>query len=560
MNREFESRSSKGMRFIIFVCFLLLTGVEATERPNIILIMSDDMGYSDIGCYGGEIHTPNLDSLASNGIRFTQFYNAARCCPTRASLLTGLYPHQAGIGWMTNNENRNYAYDGELNSNCVTLAEVAKTAGYSTFMTGKWHVSRNSKAASPQHSWPLQRGFDRYYGILGGASNFFDPKGLCRDNRMINKLSDIEYSLEDYYFTDAISDEAVRFVRERDKEKPFFLYIAYTAAHWPMHAKPEDIATYKGRYDLGWETIRNERFARMKQLGVISRDAELSPLDTHPWESESRPDVQAGRMEVYAAMVDCMDQGIGRLAQTLRDEGIFENTLILYLQDNGGCAEEIGSKGPVRQKGKKETTRLGEPIMIGEAIIGGSENTYVSYGKSWANVSNTPFREYKHWVHEGGISTPLIVHYPDLVKHPNSIEAFPSHIIDVMPTLVELMCASYPKMFRDHHIHPMEGVSLVPIFSGESVEREHPLCWEHELNRAVRDGDWKLVSKGRLMDGPYRFWTNFKLGEWELYNIAEDRSELHDLALVHPERAEQMAKVWTTYAERVHVFPNPWKP
>ena len=552
--------------------------LNSDSRPNIILIMSDDMGFSDIGCYGGEIHTPNLDKLAHEGIRFTQFYNAARCCPTRASLLTGLYPHQAGMGWMTGIDSENPAYQGDLNNNCVTLAEVAKSAGYSTFMTGKWHVSKNINADDPKYNWPLQRGFDRYYGTIEGAGNYFDPATLCRDNTLITPYTDSLYQPKDYYYTDAITHEAIRFIKERNNNEPFFLYMPYTAAHWPMHAKTEDIEKYKGVYDIGWEKTRENRMEKMKKLGVISSDTDLSYLDTHPWAEEPNKDVQAGRMEVYAAMIDAMDQGIGMVVEYLKEEGILENTIILFLQDNGGCAEEIGTKGKtmpwpgnekeltplkkdeIEYKVRPSVTRDGKSIMKGKGIKGGPETTYVAYGKSWANVSNTPFREYKHWIHEGGISTPLIVHYPQMVKNKNSLVSFPSHIIDIMPTLVELMGANYPETKAEKEIPPMEGVSLVPIFKGEEISREKAICWEHELNRAVRKGDWKLVSKGKLLDGPYAHWTNSKMGEWELYNISKDRSELHNLAETYPDIVEEMSDIWDEYADRIHVFPNPWKP
>lgn len=546
------------------------------SRPNIILIMSDDMGFSDIGCYGGEIQTPNLDKLAQNGIRFTHFYNGARCCPSRASLLTGLYPHQAGMGWMTGIEAENPAYQGDLNSNCVTLAEVAKIAGYSTFMTGKWHVSKNCNEDGPKHNWPLQRGFDRFYGTINGAGNFYDPATLCRDNTLINPFIDEEYPSEDYYYTDAISDEAARFIKERDKESPFFLYMPYTAAHWPMQAKPEDIKKYDGVYDAGWEEIRKNRIVKMKELGLISSDTELSPLDTYPWTEAKNKDVQAERMEIYAAMIDVMDQGIGRVIETLKGEGIYENTLILFLQDNGGCAEEIGTKGEtgswattaeelvplkideIEYDVIPRVTREGKAIWKGEGVAGGPDTTYVAYGQPWANASNTPFKEYKHWIHEGGISTPLIAHYPNLIKEANSLNSFPSHIIDIMPTMTELMGANYPEEKDGNKIHPMEGISLVPLFEGEEISRDGAICWEHEMNRAVRLGDWKLVSKGELLDGPYARWTKSKFGEWELYNIAEDRSELNDLADTHPEKVKELATIWDEYAERINVFPNPW--
>ncbi|MAZ27020.1 MAG: arylsulfatase [Cytophagaceae bacterium] len=551
---------------------------EENSRPNIILIMSDDMGYSDIGCYGGEIQTPNLDNLAKNGIRFTQFYNAARCCPTRASLLTGLYPHQAGMGWMTGISGENPSYQGDLSKKSMTLSEVAKSAGYSTFMTGKWHVSKNVKADGPKDSWPLQRGFDRYYGTIQGAGNYYDPATLCRDNTLITPFIDDQYPSKDYYYTDAISNEASRFIKERDKASPFFLYMPYTAAHWPMQAKPRDIEKYKGVYDAGWEDIRKKRLNKMKALGILTKNTELSPLNTHPWSEEILKDVESGRMEVYAAMIDAMDQGIGRVLETLKTEGIYENTIILFLQDNGGCAEEIGTEGKtgpwasspdeLKPLAKDEieynviprVTRQGKPIMKGKDIKGGPETSYVAYGQPWANVSNTPFREFKHWVHEGGIATPLIVHYPKMIKNNNSLNPFPSHIIDIMPTMVELMGAKYPKTKDGEAIPPMEGISLVPFFKGEKAQREGPIYWEHEMNRAVRWGDWKLVSKGELLDGAYAKWTNSKLGKWELYNIAEDRSELHDLAGQYPDKVKLMSEMWDDYAERISVFPNPWHP
>lgn len=539
--------------------------------------MSDDMGYSDIGCYGGEIKTPNLDELAANGMRFTQFYNAARCCPTRASLLTGLYPHQAGMGWMTGLETDLAPYQGDLNSNCVTLAQVAKSAGYSTFMTGKWHVSRNVRAEGSKHNWPLQRGFDRFYGTIQGAGNFYDPATLCRDNTLITPFTDSLRSPENFYYTDALSDEAVRFIRERKQDAPFFLYMPYTAAHWPMHAKPEDIQKYKGVYDKGWSEIREARLERMKALGVVAQNSKLSPLDVHEWEEENNKDVMAGRMEVYAAMVDAMDQGIGRVIKALKEEGVFENTLIMFLQDNGGCAEEIGTKGETRPWAESaeelvplkeneieykvipRVTREGKPIMRGEGVIGGPDTTYVAYGREWANASNTPFREYKHWVHEGGISTPLIVHYPKVIKEGNRINSFPSHVIDIMPTVVEIMGVSYPEKLNGNNIHAMEGMSLLPVIKGENINREKPICWEHEMNRAVRLGDWKLVSKGELLNGPYGRWKNYKSGAWELYNVAEDRSELNDLSDRNPEKVKEMSAIWDDYASRINVFPAPWK-
>lgn len=531
---------------------------ERTSRPNIVLIMSDDMGYSDIGCYGSEIETPTLDQLAENGLRFTQFYNTARCCPTRASLLTGLYPHQAGVGWMMA-DNGFDGYRGNLNKNCMTVAEVLKTAGYKTYMAGKWHVTRHTAPDGPKFNWPLQRGFDRFYGTIHGAGSFFDPNTLMRDNKMISPYADPEYKPEQYYYTDAISDHAVRFINENPAEKPFFLYVAYTAAHWPMHALDRDIRKYKGRYDAGYHAIRKARFARMKKLGVIKPDARLSP-PAGDWSSVKNRPWEIRCMEVYAAMVDSMDRGIGRIVETLEKNSQLDNTLIFFLQDNGGCAETLGRKPRGRWTSRPETaplapiaadalqpdmipkqTRDGFPVVMGPGVMPGPADTYIAYGRGWANVSNTPFREYKHWVHEGGISTPLIVHWPQRIKRANQLEHQPGHLIDIMATCVDVSGANYPKNYKDKNIKPLEGRSLAPAFGGEEIERE-ALYWEHEGNRAVRVGRWKLVAKGAG-------------GKWELYDIQNDRSELHNLADEQPERVTEMAALWQAYADRANVLP-----
>lgn len=562
------------MKFrLAHLLFLLLgisvkTSLKAQQRPNIIVILSDDMGYSDIGCYGSEIHTPNLDQLAAGGIRFSQFYNGARCCPTRASLLTGLYPHQAGMGWMRDTDYQLPGYRGDLNPKATTIAEVARSAGYSTFLTGKWHVSQNINDDGPKTSWPLQRGFDRYYGTIQGAGSYFDPAALCRDNHLISPFRDAAYKTDSFYYTDAITHEAIRFIKERDASKPFFLYVTYTAAHWPLHAKPADIAKYKGKYDKGWDVIRDARFNKLRHEGLISNNTELAPADYPGWNNGIDKAVQAARMEVYAAIIDDMDQGIGAIREALKQQGIDNNTVIMYMQDNGGCAEDIGATGatgnwaqhPETLKPlKKEEisyatiphiTRDGKLVQKGKGVSGGPDSTYISYGKSWANVSNTPFREYKHWVHEGGIATPLIINYPGVTNGKNKITPFVGHIIDIMPTIVELTGAKYEGSI------PLEGVSLVPLLKGKSLDRGKALCWEHEMNRAVRLGDWKLVSKGELLKDK----AHYRQGKWELYNMKKDRSELHDLAELYPEKVQELSAIWNAYANRVGVFPSPWKP
>ncbi len=537
---------------------------QANQRPNIVVIMADDMGYSDIGCYGGEIDTPNLDRLAAGGIRFTQFYNTGRCCPTRASLLTGLYPHQAGIGHMMEDRGLE-GYRGDLNDRCLTIAQVLQPAGYATYMSGKWHVTKKigpDLDPGDQKNWPRQRGFDRFYGTIHGAGSFFDPNSLTRGNSLIVP------DRQNFYYTDAITDNAVQCIAEHDDRRPFFLYVAYTAPHWPMHAKPQDIAKYRGRYAAGWDALRRERYERMVDMGLIDDDWELTPRDERalPWEESPLKPWQERRMEVYAAMVDCMDQGIGRLVDQLREAGYLDNTLILFLADNGGCAEEFGSSraaksedlqprldpsGPMRW-GELQTrmvpraTRDGHVVRSGRGVMPGAADTYVAYGLEWANASNTPFRRYKHWVHEGGISSPLIMHYPaGAALSPGGLYSQPAHLIDLMATCVDLAGADYPQQVAGRPITPMQGVSLRPALGNEPLARKTPLFWEHEGNRAVRDGKWKLVAQGAA-------------GAWELYDMDADRTELHDLVERLPERAAAMAKQWEAWAINAQVKPWPW--
>lgn len=542
----------------------------SNSRPNILVILSDDMGFSDLGCYGGEIRTPNLDRLADEGVRFTHFYNTARCCPSRASLLTGLYPHQAGIGHMVENQGLD-GYAGDLNEHCVTIAQVLKTAGYGTYMAGKWHVTKSVTAQGPKTGWPLQRGFDRYYGLVHGAASYWDPGVLARDNRLISAFDDAEYRPERYYFTDAITDHTIRFIEEHEKRepgKPFFSYVAYTAAHWPLHAPEEEIAKYKGKYDGGYAPVRKARFERLRAMGMLHPEWEMSP-HAGDWTTVDDKTWEARCMEVYAAQVTRMDTGIGRIVETLRKGGQLENTLILFLQDNGGCAEDINREGMekrpdhptlpviekevVRMEERPRQTREGYPVLGGKAVLPGPADTYISYGKSWANVSNTPFREYKHFVHEGGIATPLIAHWPKGITRRRAdgkggaLEHQPGHLIDIMATCVEISGAKYPMEWKGNAILPMEGRSLVPAFGGMPIRQREAIFWEHEGNRALRVGQWKLVAKSPR-------------GKWELYDMEHDRTELHDLSMTQPERAKEMAAQWEQWAKRTHALPWPWRP
>lgn len=511
------------------------TTVQTQERPNIIVIMSDDMGYSDIAPFGGEIETPNLDRMANNGMRLAQFYNNGRCCPTRASLLTGCYPHQAGIGEMTNPPENEIGHDlgipeyqGFLSKNTVTIAEVLQEAGYATLMSGKWHVGMRDKS-----QWPLQRGFDKFYGITSGAANHFkptDPRGLTLGNDPID-------TGEDYYSTDAFTDRAIEFISKTEKEdpkKPFFLYMTYTAPHWPIQAPQKIVDKYKGKYKKGWTVLREQRYARMIELGIIDKNWSLTPQDSRSWDNMSQEQKEESdlRMAIYAAMVDRMDQNIGRLMNDLEAKGKLNNTLILFFNDNGACAEfnELGS-GSADQLETKDGYVL-------------------SYGRAWANASNTPYRLYKHYVHEGGIATPFIAQWPDgipkelngtLVKNPNTYGFLP----DIMATCVDLARANYPKKYKGFKIKPHVGKSLVPVFKHPNYPlHTEPIFWEHEGNKAVRLGKYKLVQK----------WERNR-EEWELYDMEKDRTEMNDITSTMPIKTQEMAKMYKNWAAKNNILP-----
>jgi arylsulfatase len=512
-----------------------VAGAATAQRPNIIIMMADDMGFSDLGCYGSEIRTPHIDGLAKGGIRFTHFYNTARCCPTRASLLTGLYPHQAGVGHMVDNPKPFPGYTGDLNRRCVTIAEALKPAGYQTLMSGKWHVTPVTES---KHNWPLQRGFDRYYGIIHGAADYFNPVTLTLDNEFVKP------DRPDYYFTDAVADHAVEFIGSAaTKPNPFFLYVAFTSPHWPLHALEADIERYKGRYKNGWDALREERHKRQIEMGLVDRRWPLTARDERvpAWADATDKEWQQRRMEVYAAQIDHMDQGVGRILDALRKSGQEENTLILFLADNGGCAEELGPKA----KGLHipAQTRDQRPVRVGNipGVMPGAEDTYQSYGIPWANASNTPFRLYKHWVHEGGIAAPLIARWPKGIRKQGGFTNEPAHLIDLMATCVDLAQAKYPATNKGQAIQPMEGRSLRPAFDGHRINRTEPIYWEHEGNRAVHQGKWKLVSRFP--------------GEWELYDLEADRTEMNNLADKEPKRVQQMAALYDRWAERANVEP-----
>jgi arylsulfatase len=491
-----------------------LAAAAPRRRPNIILIMADDLGFSDLGCYGSEISTPNLDRLAARGVRFTQFYNTARCCPTRAALLTGLYNHQTGVGHMVADRGVP-SYQGYLNQSCVTIAEALRPAGYHTLMTGKWHVGEN------RPHWPTDRGFQRYFGLISGATNYFR---LEAGRQMA--LDDQPYTPQPqgFYITDAITDHAVKYLDEYGrKPDPFFLYVAYTAPHWPLHALPAEIAKYRGRYMQGWDALRRARHARQIGMGIVDRRWPLTPRDsTAPaWEDVTGKEARDLKMAVYAAQIDRLDQGVGRLLAKLRQIGAEDHTLVMFLADNGGCAEEVDRGKP--------------------GVPPGGADSFMSYGLPWANASNTPFRLYKHWVHEGGIATPFIARWPALIRPRNRIVHQTGHIIDVMATCLDAAGAEYPKTHQGREIQPLEGRSLVPIFRTGQRQGHQTLCWEHEGNRAVRQGRWKLVSRHP--------------GGWELYDLEADRTELSNLAEKHPDKVRELTVEHDQWARRCGVVP-----
>jgi arylsulfatase A-like enzyme len=495
------------------------------KRPNIILILADDMGYSDLGCYGSEIDTPNLDRLAKNGIRFSQFYNAARCCPTRASLLTGLYPHQTGIGGMISREKdpeKMGPYQGYLNAHCVTIAEVLKQAGYRTAMSGKWHVGEM------RPHWPTDRGFDHYFGLISGAANYFDPR---RDKPGADRImaSDDQrwYPPENgFYMTDAITDHAVKYIDElAEDDHPFFLYVAYTAPHYPLHAHKKEIEKYRGKYLKGWEALRKERYDRQVEMGLIDEKYPLSPLDDDAelWQDVKDKDTADLKMAIYAAQIDIMDQGIGKVLKALDRSGKDENTLILFLSDNG-ASNEYGPFG-------KDFRDSGYPP--------GHIESYWSYGLCWANASNTPFRYFKKWIHEGGITTPLIARWPEGIIEKGTITDQPGHIVDIMATCCDIARVGYPDAYNKKPITPLEGKSLKSIFQGKSRQYDHPIFWEHNGRRAVRRGEWKLVLR--------------ETGNWELYNLDADRTELNNLAENYPDKVTEMKSFYNAWAQKLGV-------
>jgi arylsulfatase len=560
------------LRLIVILTALAFLPLQtlAAPRPNVLLILADDMGFSDVGCYGGDIHTPSIDSLARDGVRLAQFYTMARCCPSRAALLTGLYPHQAGIGAM-NQDLGKPAYRGELNDRCATLAETLRAAGYRTAMTGKWHLchltispggpkarqlvnfEREDAVSPSKANWPCNRGFDDHWGTIAGVENYYDPYSL------VHNESPLKPDNADFYYTDFITDHSVKAIEQFAADaKPFFLYVAYTAPHWPIQAREADVARYAKTYAAGWDAIRQARFDRQVAMGLVDASWGLPPRANSPplnegasavgpWENAAAKEWQARRMAVYAAMIENMDRGIGRILDTLKRKNLDRDTIVVFLSDNGGCAENVQPTWyDVPSK-----TRDGRNVTVGNNpdLMPGPETVYQSYGPAWANASNTPFRRFKHFTEEGGISAPFVVRWPAGQGGAGTAgridRATVGHVIDVVPTVLEAASVAYPKEQGGHEILPAEGKSLLKSFSGKPIADSRTLFWEHEGNRAVRIGDWKLLAAHNE--------------KWQLYDIAHDRAELHDVATANPDKVAELKAAYDTWAARCGVETWPVK-
>jgi arylsulfatase len=501
-------------------------------RPNILLILADDLGFSDLGCYGSEIPTPHLDRLAANGVRFTQFYNTGRCCPSRASLLTGLYPHQAGVGAMIDpyaksarDQLNSPAYTDHLSPRTPTIAEALRPVGYRTGMCGKWHLGYRPE------EWPARRGFDRSLVQIDGAMNYYGV-GIQHTPGQVPPMAQDDQPFTPppgFFSTDAYTDRAAQFITDAAAEKkPFFLYLSYNAPHWPLHAPAEDVAHFKGQYSAGWESVRKARHQRQVALGLVDEAWGMAPPDRgvqKPWNelTQSQRDEWDLRMAVYAAQVERMDRNIGRILDTLRALDLLDNTLIVFLSDNGGAAEDPRKSAP--------------------NAVTGTPESYVGYARPWATVSNTPFRLHKQRAHEGGIAAPAIVHWPNHLKSPGQLIRQPAHLIDLMPTFLQAANAPHPTGKDNLPTPKLEGRSLLPLLTQNQPLPDRPLFFEHEGHRAVRSGDFKLVA---VHNQP-----------WELYNLQSDRTESHNLAPTHPEKVRDLESLYTAWTKRIGVLPYP---
>ncbi|MHB9056773.1 MAG: sulfatase-like hydrolase/transferase [Paludibacteraceae bacterium] len=513
---------------------------QVDERPNILLIVADDLGYSDLGCYGGEINTPNIDALAANGLRFSQFYNCARSCPSRAALMTGLYAQQVGITGMGQS----------LTSNCVTIPEVLRESGYSTIMTGKWHLSFTQARAdreeqmlwlshqakygafAPLSSYPCNRGFDEHWGTIWGVGNYFDPFSLVHNENQIDTVP------HDFYYTDYITSKTIQSIDSLSKrDNPFFMYVAYTAPHWPLQAKPADTGKYKGKYDEGWDVLRTKRYNKMVELGLIDPNQTSNSKNEsgRKWENEMNKAFESANMEVHAAMVDCLDQGVGKIIEELKATGELDNTIIFFMSDNGASPENY----TIGDFDRPDRVRSGAPV-VHNSPTPGTEMTCNYIGNGWAGAVNTPYRYWKVESFHGGTTTPMIVYWPKGLKTaPGSIERKPEHFIDIMPTCLDLANTTYPSTYKGNTITPIapEARSLKPVLENADTTETRTLFWEHENGKAVREGNWKLVS--------------LRNSGWQLFNLANDLSETNNVTIENPDIVKNLKAKWNIWATRV---------
>lgn len=509
---------------VVALCLLgsfALLAKAKEDRPNIIIIMADDLGFSDVGPYGGEIETPNLDRLAKNGLRYTQFHNASVCCPSRASLMTGLYPHAAGMGAMNHPNRKGPAYHGQLRENTPTIAEALRTAGYATWMVGKWHLTwSDTIEEGPNGSWPLQRGFERGYYTMEGTKDYFEPKWLFDGEREVKEFP------KDFYYERALSGKAADWIEKHDQVKPFLLYAAFCAPHFPLQAPEETISKYRDRFKAGWDRLREERLKRQIASGLLPPDTQLSPRtpNVSEWDtlSATQQEQLAQRMAVYAAQVDELDHAIGRMLRALEKSKQLDNTLIIFLSDNGAA-----SRGGVMGQG-----------AFSDLNARGVLNS--TYGSGWSNLSNTPFRRYKMETHSGGTMAPLIVHWPKRIREAG-VRRQAAHIMDVMPTCLEVANTKLPVEMNGRATVPLTGRSLTSTFNkNEPVSRD--LFWEYNGSRAVRSGDWKLVALN-------------KHSAWELYDLKSDPTEVRDLASGQPAKVKELEAMWDSWAKAQGVAP-----
>ncbi len=517
---------------LTIVLCLAGSALAASEHPNVLLIVADDLGYSDLGCYGGEIDTPNLDALAADGLRLTRFYNTGRCCPSRAAILTGQYPHRVGLGHMTQDIGRP-GYRGKVADDAVTIAQVLAGRNYRSFIAGKWHLGTAD---------PTRHGFEAFYGTLVSAKTFWDPDHFTR----LPAQPALNFKPGTFYATDAVTEYALSFLdrARQTADRPWFLYLAYNAPHFPLQAKPADIKKYADSYHVGWDVIRTRRLARMKELGIVPDSTKLSPRSDYwdygeantgvnpDWNDvpDDRKSDLARRMAIYAAMIDCLDRNVGLVIDDLRAAGELNDTLVVFISDNGACAEwdpwgfDIKSSPQNKFHQGQEIERMGGP------------GTFHSVGSGWANASNTPWRLYKHFNHEGGINSPCIMHWPGKIAHPGGINHTPAHVIDLLPTIAQAAQADYRGAIA------LPGTSLIDLMGGQAMQ-SRDLFFEHEGNRAMISGRWKIVA---LKDQP-----------WELYDAKVDRTELTNLAEQRPEVLQALSKSWEQWAQATYVTPLP---